>query len=717
MRIYLKCSLQFFLLSSAIVSYSQNVSFDSTFGINARTYTQNGNASVFSSVYKFTTVKTDGSFFMAGDYSQPDTNYFVTKFKPSGSIDSSYGVNGKLYIRRANFGINAILGSGIDSSNRLFFVGRMPSPSGPNFFRLRAVRFTADTKVDSSFGTNGIADMPFDNLVSSGINFPVAAYRDGRLLISHFLYENPNYSCGLVRLKENGKLDSSFGVNGKVFLAISSGLTTFYTLDIQRDEKILFTRVYNSALRIFRYNTNGTIDNSFNQNGMISIDYPATFNSVQGIRLLSNNKIILCSGSISGYYLHRFNTNGTRDSTFGGIGYVPYNYGYHTWARDFAEQPDGKILAAGVVQDNQQPIPNINTFITRTNNDGSIDSTFDNDGVWFFNYAGNPSSGMKHIALLQSGKVLFSGLESGQDWVHFVTYRLKEVYASSVPSVVWSNSSVSVIANDCSSQVKINWSTTSETNTSYFKIQHSTNNVQFNTIAQVPAAGNSSSIKNYEYIHAAPQAGNNYYKISVVTNDNREFTNGTSTATVNSSSAPLFQWQAHDVIKRVNSDCGMAFKLHFNTLKPLLSDSVIIEHGTDSLNFTAIARIAVTNSQAQVTSYEYIHQNPAVGKNYYRLRVKDQTNPCYSNVYKAELNDLTNIKIYPVPTNDKIFIKPYLPEGSLVMIFDMKGRLVLNKSIVATTNQIDLPFLASGQYTMKVYVLCNEKVFKFIKMP
>jgi hypothetical protein len=102
-----------------------------------------------------------------------------------------------------------------------------------------------------------------------------------------FLYEGINSSCGLVRLKENGKLDSSFGLNGKVFLPAAPGLTTFYTLDIQPDEKILFTRLLNSVVGIFRYNTNGTIDNSFNQNGIVNIDYPATFNSIQAIRILS----------------------------------------------------------------------------------------------------------------------------------------------------------------------------------------------------------------------------------------------------------------------------------------------------------------------------------------------------------------------------------------------------------------------------------------------
>jgi len=716
MGIYLKFVLQLFLLSVlSLLGYSQSVSFDSTFGINARTFTQIGDPSVFSSVYKFTTVRPDGSFFMAGEYGQPDSNFFITKFRPTGSIDSSYGINGKLFIKRADFGVSAILASGIDSSSRFFFVGKTTSPSGSNFFRLKVIRFTTNAKIDSSFGINGIADIPFDNLQLSGINYPVAAYRDGRLLISNLLYEGINHSCGLVRLKENGKLDSSFAVNGKLFLPPSTGLTTFYTLDIQPDEKILFTRQFNSTLRLFRYNANGIIDDSFNQTGMININFPATNNAVHAIRVLSDSKILLSAGSIAGNYLYRFKPNGQRDSTFGSIGYVLYNYGFKTYARDFAEQPDGKVLAAGVIQDNQQPIPNINTLITRTNNDGSVDSTFDNDGVWFFNYAGNPASGMKHIALLQSGKILFSGLESGPGWVQFVTYRLKEVYTT--VSIAWGSSALLFINNDCGSQVKLNWSTLSEVNTNYFKIQNSTDNIQFNTIAELPAAGNSTGSRNYEYLHDLPQPGNNYYRISVVLTNSQEFIYSTLTASVTATSAPLFQWQPHEIVKRLNDDCGSAIKLHYNTLRPLISDSIVIEHSTDSLSFTAIAKIAVSNSQGQITIYEYTHQNPAPGKNYYRLKSNDPAGSCYSSVYKAELKDFNNIILYPVPATDKIFFSQPLPEGSQVVVFDMKGSLVMKERFLSSTSQLDLPFLASGQYIMKVYAYCTEKVFKFIKMP
>ena len=93
---------------SAIHAYTQNVSFDSTFGTDARTFTQNGNPDLNSADYKFASYQPGGSFFLAGSYGQTDTIYFVTKFKSNGTIDNSFGVNGKLFVKKADFGISTV---------------------------------------------------------------------------------------------------------------------------------------------------------------------------------------------------------------------------------------------------------------------------------------------------------------------------------------------------------------------------------------------------------------------------------------------------------------------------------------------------------------------------------------------------------------------------------------------------------------------------------
>ena len=61
--------------------------------------------------------------------------------------------------------------------------------------------------------------------------------------------------------------------------------------------------------------------------------------------------------------------------------------------------------------------------------------------------------------------------------------------------------------------VLLEWSTFAERNSKSFIIQTSVNGVTWNTIATVSAAGNSSTVQGYSYLHTSPAAGYNYYRI------------------------------------------------------------------------------------------------------------------------------------------------------------------------------------------------------------
>jgi hypothetical protein len=61
--------------------------------------------------------------------------------------------------------------------------------------------------------------------------------------------------------------------------------------------------------------------------------------------------------------------------------------------------------------------------------------------------------------------------------------------------------------------VLLEWSTFAENNSKYFFIQTSFNGTTWNTIATVSAAGNSSSVRDYNYLHTSPAAGYNYYRV------------------------------------------------------------------------------------------------------------------------------------------------------------------------------------------------------------
>jgi len=66
----------------------------------------------------------------------------------------------------------------------------------------------------------------------------------------------------------------------------------------------------------------------------------------------------------------------------------------------------------------------------------------------------------------------------------------------------------------------LSWVTTQESNASRFVVERSTDGKNFNEIGFVAAFGNSSTAKNYRFVDAAPNKGNNYYRLRLVNNDN-----------------------------------------------------------------------------------------------------------------------------------------------------------------------------------------------------
>ena len=59
----------------------------------------------------------------------------------------------------------------------------------------------------------------------------------------------------------------------------------------------------------------------------------------------------------------------------------------------------------------------------------------------------------------------------------------------------------------------VNWSTATEQNSKDFIVQHSMDGVSWTTTAILSAAGNSSSLRNYMYVHNNPGKGYHYYRV------------------------------------------------------------------------------------------------------------------------------------------------------------------------------------------------------------
>jgi surface protein len=106
-----------------------------------------------------------------------------------------------------------------------------------------------------------------------------------------------------------------------------------------------------------------------------------------------------------------------------------------------------------------------------------------------------------------------------------------------------------------------------------------------------------------------------------------------------------------------------------------------------------------------------IDSRPINFSNWYQLGQSNE--PVWGTCPTLGVNDqyLTNISIYPNPTNDKLFIQG-LSSISKVSIYNVLGKLVLTQTI---SKEIDVKQLSKGVYILKIIDEQKETVLKFIK--
>ena len=171
--------------------------------------------------------------------------------------------------------------------------------------------------LDPTFGTNGIVTTA--NTVANAR----AMQSDGKIVVAGSIANSLNFQQGgLLRYTSNGVLDSSFGTGGKVLIGVgSSEADAAFATAIQTDGKIVTAAPLGVRLTVFRFNSNGTVDNSFGTNGSETITAAGLlFSPVSGgIALQSDGKIVVVTGDI----VARLLGNGQLDSTFGSGGVAP----------------------------------------------------------------------------------------------------------------------------------------------------------------------------------------------------------------------------------------------------------------------------------------------------------------------------------------------------------------------------------------------------------
>jgi uncharacterized delta-60 repeat protein len=217
-----------------------------------------------------------------------------------------------------------------------------------------------------------------------------------------------------VALAGSGGLDPSFGTGGTTVL--ERHVSTYPTpTRLAAGGKIVVATTSEGVITVSRLLANGAPDPTFDGDGMATIE-SAGFPSAHALAIQPDGKILLIGftnigGSSEDATVWRLKAdggsgapNGALDPTFGSGGTVQIATFTHTLGLAVAVQPDGKIVAAG--RGFNTTGPNV-IAVWRLTESGSLDSTFDTDGV--AGVSDTSEDSVNAIALAPDGKILIAG--------------------------------------------------------------------------------------------------------------------------------------------------------------------------------------------------------------------------------------------------------------------------------------------------------------------
>ena len=248
-------------------------------------------------------------------------------------------------------------------------------------YQFALVRYNADGTLDTSFG--GTGKVTTDVGASHDQGGTVALQADGKIVVAGWVYNGANNDFGVVRYNADGSLDTTFNGTGKVTTAIGAGEEQVRSVTLQADGKIVVAgSSYNGAnydFALVRYNTNGSLDTTFNGTGKVT--GPAATDNGYDVAVQADGKILVGGVQGSDFAVTRFSTNGTVDTTFGTSGTATVDIaGTFDYARAIVVQPDGKIVLAGSTNSDAD------FALVRLTSSGALDTTFNGTGKVVTNF-------------------------------------------------------------------------------------------------------------------------------------------------------------------------------------------------------------------------------------------------------------------------------------------------------------------------------------------
>ncbi len=346
-----------------------------------------------------------------------------------GDLDTTWDTDGKV---TTDFGGNDVAQAmAIQGDGKAVVVGvHYSSPSVGDF---ALARYTSNGSLDTSFGGGtGKVTTHFSGSVAGGgvaqawavALYPSSGPNANKIIVAGDTTANGPNDFALARYNADGTLDTSFGTGGKVTTnLVGSSSDQIFSVVIQSDGAIVAAGSTTSGgagwnFTLARYTPSGVLDTSFGAGGVVTnsfgnIDYGTS------LALQSDGKIVVAGLLDNDFAVVRYATNGTLDTTAfgGGTGMVRTDFGADDYGYSVAIQSDGKIVVAG-----RSVVSGFGNFaLARYNTDGTLDTSFGTGGKVTTNF-GNDDYGYS-VAIASDGKLVAAGYSNASGTYDFAVAR------------------------------------------------------------------------------------------------------------------------------------------------------------------------------------------------------------------------------------------------------------------------------------------------------
>jgi uncharacterized delta-60 repeat protein len=223
------------------------------------------------------------------------------------------------------------------------------------------------------------------------------------------------------------------GMSGQVVLTNPGGDAVAFATVLQPDGKMVSAGQVNVNGRLdfalVRYNTNGSLDTSFDSDGKVTTDFFSENDAAYSVAIQPDGRVVAAGSAFhlipdgaDHVALARYNADGSLDNAFDADGKVDTLTSFYSRAETLLLQPDAKIVtigwgfssASGQVNDIE---------VARYNPNGSLDTSFNGSGRAFIAFSTPEAAAFRGGALQPDGKIVAAGVYSNNGTVVFTLAR------------------------------------------------------------------------------------------------------------------------------------------------------------------------------------------------------------------------------------------------------------------------------------------------------